>query len=94
MNKPPNILLLTLGKNRKIISSKTHQLSCNTNPLTVLLIPPNNSPTGSAGIENGMGAVDLPGTSADKILRAGETTGAGSGGHEAGGCALYDDKCL
>lgn len=77
----PNILSLTLGKNRKIISSTTHQLSLSTNPLTVLLTPPNNSPTGSAGSENGTGCATLGGASIDNRLLTGEVTdiGAGSG---------------
>lgn len=88
LNKPPNILLLILGKNRKIISSITHQLSFSTNPLTVLLTPPNSSPIGSAGIEKGTGAAALAGIIADNRLLTGETAGAGSGGHTAGGDAL------
>jgi len=73
-----------LGKNKKIISSITHQLSFKTNPLTVLLIPPNNSPVGSAGREKGRG----------NRLRAGEAAGYDDGGHAAGGNALYADECL
>ena len=71
-----------------MINSTTHQLSLSTNPLTVLLTPPNSSPTGSAGIENGMGATDLLGTSAESRLRTGEAAGAGAGGQVAGGSAL------
>jgi hypothetical protein len=74
-------------------------LSFNTSPLTVLLTPPNNSPTGRAGIENVAGAADLLGTSVDKILCivveiAGAAAGAGAGGNGAGGSALYFDECL
>ena len=76
------------GKNRNIISSTTHQLSFNTNPLTVLLTPPNSSPIGSAGIEKGTGAEVLAGIIAEMRLRTGETAGAGSGGQVAGGSAL------
>lgn len=78
-----------LGKNRKMIRSITHQLSLSTNPLTVLLTPPNSSPTGSAGNENGTGAADLLGISAESRLRtdeaAGEAAGDGVVGHGAGG---------
>lgn len=70
------------------MSSKTHQLSCNTSPLTVLLTPPNNSPTGSDGFGKATGAVGVPEKSEDKIPLAGETTGAGAGVHDAGGNAL------
>lgn len=89
LNNPPNILLLMLGKNRKIISSITHQLSFSTNPLTVLLTPPNSSPIGSEGIEKCMGAAAaLAGAIAESRLRTGETAGAGSGGHAGGSNAL------
>jgi len=78
-----------LGKKRKIISSTTHQLSFNTRPLTVLLTPPNSSPTGSGGKENGTGgAADFFGTRAESRLLTGEATGGGAGGHGAGGNAL------
>ncbi len=59
-------------------------MSFRTNPLTVLLIPPSNSPVGSAGMEKGK----------ENRLRAGEAAGYDAGGHEAGGNALYADECL
>ena len=70
-----------LGKNRNMMSSTTHQLSFSTNPLTVLLTPPNISPIGNAGIENGLGDADLVGKIDGNKLRNGETTGVGAGGN-------------
>ncbi|MGI6585294.1 MAG: hypothetical protein GX301_02660 [Gracilibacteraceae bacterium] len=64
-SNPPNILPLSLGKNRKITSSIIHQLPFEINPLTVLLIPPKSSPAGKAGMEKGR----------ENRLRAGVTAG-------------------
>lgn len=96
MSKPPNILLLTFGKNKNMISRMTHQLSFITKPLTVLLTPPRTSPTGKSGIRKGGKAVALEGTSADRIPCTGEATGAGAGvgAQVAGGGALYIEECL
>jgi hypothetical protein len=77
-----------LGKNKNIISSIIHQLSFRTSPLTVLLIPPNNSPVGSTGMEKCTGAEDLTGAIKESRLRTGETAGVGAGCHVAGGGAL------
>ncbi|HYE83937.1 MAG TPA: hypothetical protein VEG39_17450 [Clostridia bacterium] len=73
-----------------MINSTTHQLSFKTKPLTVLLTPPNNSPTGSGGREKGTGAAVVFGTRAESRLLTGETAGAGAGGHgaAAGGNAV------
>jgi len=76
--------LLILGKKRKTISSKTHQLSFSIKPLTVLLTPPTNSFTGSAGIVKGAEAAEITGNSFERIPRAGEATGVDAGGHVAG----------
>ena len=84
----PNILLLILGKKRKIISNRTHQLSFSTKPLTVLLTPPSSSPIGSEGIEKDSGVADLFGANVESRLRTGETAGAGTGVHTGGVNAL------
>jgi len=84
--------LLILGKNKNIISSKTHQLSFNTRPRTVLLTPPSISPTGSAGIRKAGGAAVLPEKSPDNIPCNGGIAGAGAGrgADEGGGGTLYE----
>lgn len=71
-------------------------MSLSTNPLTVLLTPPNKSPIGSEGKEKFIGAAAFGGANTDNRLRAGETAGAGAGetagagagGQGAGGAAL------
>ncbi len=72
-----------LGKNRKMMSSTTHQLSFSTSPRTVLLTPPNISPTGSAGNEKGLGGAALIGKIEESRLLTGETAGGGAGGQVA-----------
>lgn len=88
LSMPPNILLLKFGRKRKIMRSTTHQLSLSTKPLTVLLIPPKSSPTGSGGMEKCNGTPALRGTNAESRLPAGETAGVGSGGQAGGGNTL------
>lgn len=78
----PNILLPTLGKNKNIISRMIHQLSLVTRPLTVLLTPPNISPTGKAGSEKGIGEADFTGMSDASRFRTGGTAGAGASAGE------------
>jgi len=77
-----------LGKKRKIISRIIHQLSFRTKPLTVLLTPPSNSPTGIEGKENCTGNPDLPDINADSKPCKGEAAGGGSDTNGAGGNLL------
>ena len=75
-------------------------MSFNTNPLTVLLTPPNSSPTGSAGALKAAGAAGLNEFNADRIpcsdgsAGTGAGIGAGTAAGGAGGSGLYLDECL
>jgi hypothetical protein len=77
-----------LGKKRKIISRIIHQLPFRTKPLTVLLTPPINSPTGIEGKEKCAGAPDLPDISVESKPLKGKAVGGGSGTNGAGGSLL------
>ncbi len=95
----PNILSLTLGKNKNKISRIIHQLSFITRPLTVLLTPPNTSPNGREGRGKGVGDAVFEGIKEESSLvtdgTAGAGVAAGAGGHTAGGGTLYiEDECL